>query len=146
MSNEDEFDLANLDELDVAEEGSEFDLRDAELKMFARLYQFFLNSYAISFDSDSIQPQIDFLKSSKTLFTSFKRYVSHEEELYGRIEEYEDEVTRKLVNIQKGITVKVGYQFLDDVKECVEDMRHVGNFKMPQKTEVSEDQAWRKSV
>lgn len=146
MKSGDNFDVSDLDPLDMQEEGSDFDLRYAELEMFTKMYQKLLDMYWRSIDGAADGEQRAFLSTAKAIFSSFKRYVRHDDELFEEVEEVEDEVSKLIIDLDNGVRIDVGYMTLDEIKEVIENMRHEANLKMPQKTSVGEDDAWRKSV
>jgi len=126
--------------------GSEYDLRQIERQIFAKMYKKFLNKYSVYWTTRDKEMAYSLLGSAKTILSSIKKYVEHDEELYNRVQDLEDAIDEKrrsfhAVNTPDGITQAE----LNEMKDTIEDLRHEANLKIPQKTETDEEQAWRKS-
>lgn len=151
-----DLEIGDLDSLEQ-EEGSEFDIRNFERELFGNLYKKLLETYTL-YSSDRRQWKVGrtYFSVSKTMVNSFKRYAKHEEELYEELETLEKQLPvlkNKCHALEKDqgdgyekvrVVNKIKQEVVDEVKELIEDMRHAGNLKMPQKTSTSEDQAWQK--
>lgn len=143
---DDRFNLDELGSIEVEKEGTEFDLRESEKVMFSKLYAHLLESYMAFQREQSSENAKKFLNASKTILNSFKRYVQHDDELFDTVQETEEYVNSTNQRLHSGQVVNPGIGNIDKVKEVIEDLRHAANLKMPQKSNVSEDQAWRKST
>jgi hypothetical protein len=114
--------------------------------MFSKLYAHLLESYMAYQREQSSENAKKFLNASKTILNSFKRYVQHDDELFDTVQETEEYVNSTNQRLHSGHVINPGIDNIDKVKEVIEDLRHAANLKMPQKSNVSEDQSWRKST
>ncbi len=127
--------------------GSEYDLRQIERQIFAKIYKNFLEKYSVYWTTRDHDLAYSLLGSAKTIVSSIKKYVEHDEELYQDAQDLEDGIDRKrksfiAANTSDGITDEE----LNDLKDTIEELRHAANLKIPQKTETDEEQAWKKSI
>lgn len=124
--------------------GSEFDLRQIERQMFAEMYKNFLQKYSVYWTDRDQKMAYSLLGSAKTIVSSIKKYVEHDEELYKEVQDLEDGIDQKrksfiAVNTPDGITDEE----LNDLKDTIEELRHEANLKMPQKTKSDPENAWK---
>lgn len=133
------------EDFEEVEGSSEYDLRDIERSSIGRGYRALNQIESEMFSTKGDLKQLHFrryVSQARVLLKVIRRYAK-DEEIKEESRDMEDKLATELNNMIISSSHIPSFQFIENVRETVEDLRHEANLRLPRKTEGDPRQAWK---